>query len=212
MPGQAPPVYGSEPAAPSRAEAAFVQNALDAHLALCYSDPGRAEAVERDWVCSVDRIEARASGGDAPEDARNYVEALRTEQEAQLPGWELARFVSRAHTAVGLPVVELARTGDKVVPAFSPATIERLGESYPDLHAAVRTMDPASPLAHPGPQDDPRYVAELNPQWTGQIRPFVDTANPAISGAPRRELISTSGRRSSARLSGPWCASFGVRT
>ena len=50
------------------------------------------------------------------------------------------------------------------------------------------------------------------PQWTGQIRPFVDTANPAISGAPRRELISTSGRRSSARLSGPWCASFAVRT
>ena len=162
MTGQAPPVYGSEPAAPSRAEAAFVQNALDAHLALCYSDPGRAEAVERDWVRSVDRIEARASGGDAPEDARNYVEALRTEQEAQLPGWELARFVSRAHTAVGLPVVELAPTGDKVVPAFSPATIERLGESYPDLHAAVRTMDPASPLAHPGPQEDPRYVAELN--------------------------------------------------
>ena len=129
MTGQAPPVYGSEPAA-----------------------PGRAEAVERDWVRSVDRIEARASGGDAPEDARNYVEALRTEQEAQLPGWELARFVSRAHTAVGLPVVGPARTGDKVVPAFSPATIERLGESYPDLHAAVRTMDPASPLAHPGPR------------------------------------------------------------
>ena len=162
MPGQAPPVYGSEPAAPSRAEAAFVQNALDAHLALCYSDPGRAEAVERDWVRSVDRIEARASRGDAPEDARNYVEALRTEQEAQLPGWELARFVSRAHTAVGLPVVGPARTGDKVVPAFSPATIERLGESYPDLHAAVRTMDPASPLAHPGIPDDPRYVVELN--------------------------------------------------
>ena len=50
------------------------------------------------------------------------------------------------------------------------------------------------------------------PQWTGQIRPFMDTANPAISGVPRQELSSTSRRRPSARLSGPWCASFGVRT
>ena len=162
MTGQAPRVYGSEPAPASRAETEFVEKAMDAHLALCYADPGRAEAVERDWQRSVDRIEARASGGDAPEDARNYVEALCTEQNAQLPGWELARFVSRAHTAVGLPVVQLEPSGDKVVPAFSPATIERLGESYPDLHAAVRTMDPASPLAHPGPKDDPRYAAELN--------------------------------------------------
>ena len=50
------------------------------------------------------------------------------------------------------------------------------------------------------------------PQWIGQIRPFMDTANPAISGVPRQELSSTSRRRSSARLSGPWCASCGVRT
>ena len=27
-----------------------------------------------------------------------------------------------------------------------------------------------------------------DPRWTGQIRPLVDTANPAISGVPRREL------------------------
>ena len=46
-------------------------------------------------------------------------------------------------------------------------------------------------------------------------------SNPAINGhrksghflaVPRRELSSTSGRRSSARMSGAWCASFGVRT
>ena len=52
----------------------------------------------------------------------------------------------------------------------------------------------------------------LWPQWTGQIRPFMDTAKPAISGVPRQELSSTSRRRPSARLSGPWCASCGVRT
>ena len=57
-----------------------------------------------------------------------------------------------------------------------------------------------------------RMVKAFAPQWTGQIRPFMDTANPAISGVPRRELSSTSGRRSSAKMSGPWCASCGVRT
>ena len=30
------------------------------------------------------------------------------------------------------------------------------------------------------------------PRWTGQNRPFVDTAKPAISGVPRRQLSSTS--------------------
>ena len=40
-----------------------------------------------------------------------------------------------------------------------------------------------------------------NPRWTGQIRPFVDTANPAISGVPRRHLSSTSRARVRARMS-----------
>ena len=39
------------------------------------------------------------------------------------------------------------------------------------------------------------------PRWTGQIRPFVDTANPAISGVPRRHLSSTSRARVRARMS-----------
>ena len=46
-----------------------------------------------------------------------------------------------------------------------------------------------------------------HPRWTGQIRPFVDTAKPAISGVPRRELSFTSRRRVLARMCGPWCAS-----
>ena len=81
-------------------------------------------------------------------------------------------------------------------------------ELWPTLRAWID--DAAFVAAHNAPFD--RSVLHACPQWTGQIRPFVDTANPAISGAPRRELISTSGRRSSARLSGPWCASFAVRT
>ena len=58
------------------------------------------------------------------------------------------------------------------------------------------------------------YVSDdlTAPQWTGQIRPFVDTANPAISGVPRRELSSTSRRPVLARWPGPWCASCGGRT
>ena len=50
------------------------------------------------------------------------------------------------------------------------------------------------------------------PRWTGQIRPFVDTAKPAISGVPRRELSFTSRRRVLARMCGPWCASCAART
>ncbi len=38
------------------------------------------------------------------------------------------------------------------------------------------------------------------PRWTGQIRPFVDTANPAISGIPRRHVSSTSWVRVCARI------------
>ena len=33
---------------------------------------------------------------------------------------------------------------------------------------------------------------DFRPRRTGQIRPLVDTAKPAISGDPRRELSSTS--------------------
>ena len=40
----------------------------------------------------------------------------------------------------------------------------------------------------------------FGPRWTGQNRPFVDTANPAISGVPRRELSSTSWTRVRARM------------
>ena len=38
------------------------------------------------------------------------------------------------------------------------------------------------------------------PRWTGQIRPLVDTAKPAISGVPRRHVSSTSWARVRARI------------
>ena len=40
----------------------------------------------------------------------------------------------------------------------------------------------------------------LIPRWTGQIRPLVDTAKPAISGVPRRHVSSTSWARVRARI------------
>ena len=46
-----------------------------------------------------------------------------------------------------------------------------------------------------------RLSLRPDPRWTGQIRPFVDTANPAISGVPRRHLSSTSRARVRARMS-----------
>ncbi len=74
--------------------------------------------------------------------------------------------MSRAHTAVGLPVIEIPLPTEEdrhPLPraAFTPETIERLGECYPDLHAAVRELDPRSPLAHPAPTDHPGYGAAL---------------------------------------------------
>ena len=79
----------------------------------------------------------------------------------------------------------------------------------------VRAVGPDSLAYGNGPVKQPgleRRVVQLGPQWTGQIRPFVDTANPAISGVPRRELSFTSRRPVLARWSGPWCASCGGRT
>ena len=49
--------------------------------------------------------------------------------------------------------------------------------------------------ARPTPQREQRPGSvQPSPRWTGQIRPLVDTANPAIFGVPRRELSSTSRR------------------
>ena len=59
---------------------------------------------------------------------------------------------------------------------------------------ALQTSDA---LGAAGAQLGPGVVALV----TGQIRPFVDTANPAISGVPRRHLSSTSRARVRARMS-----------
>ena len=156
--GQSRIVYGSDPAPPSEAEQEFLSGASASHLALCYADPGRSEAVERDWRRSVDRLEAGIRDAPAPEDAREYVDLLRGEQDAQLPGWELARFVSRAHAALGRPAVVRPADGEgPLAPAFDAQTIEAVGECYPDLHAAARVLDPRSPLAHDAPVDHPEY-------------------------------------------------------
>ncbi len=164
--GSAPPITGSLPAEPSDVERAFLSRAAAAHDALCYSDPGRSLAVERDWRRAVDRLEAHASTAEAPEDVRAFAAAIRAEQDGQLPGYELARFVSRAHTAVGLPVSEIPLPTEEdrhPLPraAFTPETIERLGECNPVLHAAERELDPRSPLAHPAPTDHPGQGAAV---------------------------------------------------
>ena len=160
--GASTPIYGADPPYPSGQESSFLDKALDSHLALCYVDPGRSQQVEREWRRSADRLEARVSKASAPEDARAYVAALRDGQDESLPGWELARFASRAHAMLGRPVVEYpARETDPVRPAFDGPLEEALGDCYPDLHAAVRVLDPGSPLGHPAPTDDPGYERRL---------------------------------------------------
>ena len=58
---------------------------------------------------------------------------------------------------------------------------------------------------------DGKAMVVCMPRWTGQNRPFMDTAKPAISGDPRRELSFTSPPPVFAS-SGPWFASSGART
>ena len=65
-----------------------------------------------------------------------------------------------------------------------------------------RPIDTEAPASRP-PLPVGGRILLSTPRWTGQIRPLVGTANPAISGVPRRELSSTSRRPVLARWSGP---------
>jgi len=56
-----------------------------------------------------------------------------------------------------------------------------------------------------------RPQGDFVPRWTPQIRPLIDTSNPAIVGA-RDKWSSTSPPGPSASRSAPWCASFAART
>ena len=78
------------------------------------------------------------------------------------------------------------------------------------LAAACDQHAPTDAAPRPKSGGAPGYGRD--PRRTGQIRPLVDTANPAIFGVPRRGLSSTSWGRVRARMSGPWCASCAART
>ena len=79
--------------------------------------------------------------------------------------------------------------------------------------ASTRPPGTYSPSARTGRRGgDSGGVAGLVRRAGCDALPLVDTANPAISGVPRRELSSTSRRPVLARWSGPWCASCEGRT
>ena len=80
------------------------------------------------------------------------------------------------------------------------------GEGHRKVHARLRILDGvrvsrtrvlrvmrAQGLLSP-------HRGRQGPRWTGQIRPLVDTAKPAISGVPRRHVSSTSWARVRARI------------
>ena len=99
------------------------------------------------------------------------------------------------------------------LPAFSTRLRKRLVK-MPKLHFydtglacwLLGIREPAQLRTHPL-----RGALFETPRWTGQNRPFMDTAKPAISGDPRRELSFTSPPPVFAS-SGPWFASSGART
>ena len=63
--------------------------------------------------------------------------------------------------------------------------LDGIAEQRPGIATHPRVLDAQKKQAA---QDAQNKAAEIPPRRTGQIRPFVDTANPAISGVPRREF------------------------
>ena len=72
-----------------------------------------------------------------------------------------------------------------------------------NLDSADRAARVLERLAGSLARDHPGAAASIRPRRTGQIRPFMDTANPAISGVPRREFAFTSWRPVLARSATP---------
>ena len=104
-------------------------------------------------------------------------------------------------------------TLDADLAAFRGEYLRVVGRRYAELDDLNARIAEAQAIRRPEDNAVQEVASRArHPQWTGQIRPFVDTANPAISGVPRRELSFTSRRPVLARLSGPWCASCGGRT
>ncbi len=121
--------------------------------------------------------------------------------------------------ATPVPVVQMRcrLPVDPDIPATREVlTIERAADASPRrslityLAGSVAASAPLESETEPEPYDYPRasHQSEVDvdaidgfePRWTGQIRPFVDTANPAISGIPRRHVSSTSWVRVCARI------------
>ncbi len=113
---------------------------------------------------------------------------------AQL-GPDVVALVVELHTEeMGVPLAKVAHVlrttfGLQVTPGGLAHLLHRTARNAAPTYTALCEQVRNSPVVTP------------DPRWTGQIRPFVDTANPAISGVPRRHLSSTSRARVRARMS-----------
>ena len=114
--------------------------------------------------------------------------------------------LARCNTA-GHPSILVADEVDETVPLWNHDRSVAVSRTPKQIARAVGGMlRIATDIVFVDP-----YFAPHRPRWTGQNRPFMDTAKPAISGDPRRELSFTSPPPVFAS-SGPWFASSGART
>ena len=83
-------------------------------------------------------------------------------------------------------------TPDTIVVELSNPELEQMAvEARLNLEAAEASYSNRQVEVQRSLLEQRATLATTEPQWTGQIRPFVDTSKPAISGDPRRALIFT---------------------
>ena len=122
----------------------------DAHAELCLADPAGAERVEHRWATDRRRTADAAPLGPAPEQTLTLVAAMDVRAAESAERWARLRFASRVCCGFGY------------APSASRPVPDGVADAYPDLVAAVRAVDPDSPLAAVPPDLGDTYAAVLS--------------------------------------------------
>ena len=113
---------------------------VEDHRALCLDHPARALAVETGWKQTRDRLRDQIPEASDPPLAKALLDQADDLARTQTAVYDRLRYQAAVGFAAG-------RTGSHAG-AFSKEVTERLAdECYPDIHAGVAVVDPASPLA-----------------------------------------------------------------
>ena len=105
---------------------------------MCRTHPAAARSVEQGWTAERRALRERAATAPDPGLAESMVDAVDAAAAAREPEFDQLRYGAEVRMAAGLPA-------NAVLPREQN---ERLAEEcFPDLHAGVALLDPASPLA-----------------------------------------------------------------